>query len=178
MKPIHSRLLAALLSGLLVATSATAVHNNLGTEALSGDFVLDLDGSFSSASPPFNGAVLQLVAAQVGTLSFDGTGQVWGEATLAFHNPSVPMTIRSRKALVGTYSVQPQGRVLINVDEFNLSDDGQQGSQRTSSFALDCYVVQHQQLAQCIMHTLISYQQGPAPKELPVTMSGQLKRQR
>jgi hypothetical protein len=33
------------------------------------------------------------------------------------------------------------------------------------------------QAAECLQHTLISYQQGPDPKLLPLTMSGSLQRQ-
>ena len=60
-----------------------------GIHSLNGNYVLSLEGSFTSPPPPFTGTPLQFEAAQIGRLTFDGAGQAWGEATLTFHHPAV-----------------------------------------------------------------------------------------
>ena len=178
MNPTRTHLIVAALTSAFLFSTASALQDNHSVDALSGNFILNLDGAFSSAPPPFTGEVLQLDAAQVSRLYFDGSGQMWGESTLVFHHPSFPFGQRSRLALRGTYEVFANGHVLIEVDEFRLDANGQPGPVRTTSAVYECYIVQRQQLARCVLHSLVSYQQGPAPRVLPATMSGTLQRQR
>jgi hypothetical protein len=73
--------------------------------------------------------------------------------------------------------VSANGHVVVNVDEFALDDDGQATGPKGSSLVYECYVVRRQVLARCIAHSLVSFQQGPEPRVLPMTMSGSLRRQ-
>lgn len=159
----------------LPATAESRDHFDNG--ALRGAFVLSIDGTFVSAPPPFTGSALPFKAAQIGRLVFDGTGLAWGEATLTFHHPDIPFGVISRVAFNGTYDVAPNGRAVINLDEFSLDMNGEPGAIRTNSVILECYVVRRRLQSRCVLHTLISYQQGPDPRNLPVTMSGSLQRQ-
>jgi hypothetical protein len=74
----------------------------------------------------------------------------------------------------GTYEVDPDGHMTIEIDEFPIEAMGE----RDNSVTMECYIVQPQQLARCIQHTLITFQQGPDPKPLPLSMIGSLERQR
>jgi len=155
-----------------------AVSRNLFNNGdLQGAFVLSVDGTFVSPPPPFTGSVLPFKASQLGRLEFDGAGLAWGEATLTFHHPDIPFGVFSRKAYSGTYDLAPNGRAIINLDEFPLEVNGEPGTIRTGSIVLECYVVRRHLQLRCVLHTLISYQQGPLPRNLPVTMSGSLQRQ-
>lgn len=164
---------------LSFAPAATVLsQTNYDTASFNGDFVLSVNGAFSSAPPPFTGDVLQLMAAEVGLLSLDGAGTAWGEITISFHHPSIPFAPLSRKALFGNYSVEADGRTIINLDEFSLDANGNPLPVRSNSFVLECYILQRQILAKCLLHSLVSYQQGPEPRILPATMSGTLQRRR
>lgn len=179
---IRSRTLRLILNiaAFAIFTSLPAValsQGNLDSRALRGAYVLSLDGTFSSAPPPFTGDVLPFEAAQVGRLVFDGAGLAWGEVTLTFHHPDIPFAVISRISLHGTYNVSPTGRAIISLDEFPIGVNGEPGSVRTNSVVFECYVVRRRLQSRCVLHTLISYQQGPEPRNLPVTMSGLLQRQ-
>jgi hypothetical protein len=167
----------AMLAGVLLLPVFAASQDNFDGGVLRGAYVLALDGSFVSAPPPFTGDVIALTASMLGRLEFDGSGLAWGEATLSFHHPEIPFGVVSRNALLGTYEVAPDGRTIFNVDEFPLDINGEPGPVRTNSFVLECYSVQRLMLSRCILHSLISYQQGPEPRNLPVTMAGELQRQ-
>lgn len=169
--------LVALFTCILGSPPTAEAWGDFDNGTLRGTFVLSVDGTFISAPPPFTGDVLPFKAAQIGRLVFDGTGLVWGEATLTFHHPDVPFAVISRVALNGTYDIVPNGRVVINLDEFPLDTNGEPGSIRANSVTLECYVVRRQLQARCVLNSLISYQQGPQPRSLPVTMSGSLQRQ-
>ena len=167
------------VSTVVFAAPALASHRDgFDLRALRGTFVLSLDGAFVSAPPPFTGDVLQFKASQIGRLVLDGTGQAWGEATLTFHHPDIPFNVISRLAFRGTYDVAPDGRAILNLDEFPLAPNGEPAATRSNSIVLECYVVRRRLNSRCVLHTLISYQQGPEPRSLPVTMSGSLRRQR
>lgn len=166
-------ILALPLTPVTVARSQGVYDNN----SLHGEFVFSFDGAFVSAPPPFSGDVLQLQAAEVGLLTFDGTGTVWGETSISFHHPAVPLAALSRKALRGNYVVTPNGHTLIELDEFSLDSNGDPLPVRSNSFVIECYIVQRQKLAECLLHSLVSYQQGPEPRTLPTTMAGTLRRQ-
>lgn len=173
---------AALCTGILVGSAAYPLaslgQDSFAEPPLSGPYVLALEGVFSSAPPPFTGDVLPFKAAQVGRLVFDGTGQARGEATLTFHHPDIPFAVRSRIALHGTVETLPGGRTLISIDEFPLDANGEPAPLRTNSVVYECYVVQRQALLRCVLHSLVSFQQGPQPRNLPLTMAGTLERQR
>ena len=144
---------------------------------LYGAFVLSIDGAFVSAPPPFTGDVLSFEASQIGRVEFDGAGLVSGDGVLSFHHPDIPVSVVSKVAFDGHYDVAPDGRVTINLDEFPADASGQPGAQRSNSLTLECYVVRRRLRIQCVLTTLITYQQGPQPRILPVTMSGTLQRQ-
>ena len=165
----------AALAIVLAVPSTAPARDHFDNKSLRGAFVLSIDGTFVSAPPPFTGAVLPFRASQLGRLEFDGAGLARGEATLAFHHPDVPFTVISRVAFSGAYDVQANGRVLISLDEFPLDVNGEPAANRTNSLVLECYIVRRLK-SRCVLHTLISYQQGPTPRNLPVTMSGSLQR--
>ena len=142
-----------------------------------GSYVLSLNGSFTSPPPPFTGTPLQFQAAQVARLTFDGAGQAWGEATLTFHNPAVPFAVRTRIALRANYTVDSNGHLVISVEESPLDVNGDPAPAISNTVTYECYIVQRRRLASCLLHTLISFQQGPDPRNLPVTMAGSLRRQ-
>ena len=71
----------------------------------------------------------------------------------------------------------PNGRAVINFDEFPLDMNGEPGMTRANSNVLECFIVRRRLQSRCVLHTLISYQQGSAPRNLPVTMSGSMQRQ-
>ena len=143
---------------------------------LKGVFVLSVDGAFASA-PPFGGDVLSLRASQLSRLEFDGAGLARGEGILTFHHPDIPFGVTSRIAFDGSYEVAANGGVVISLDEFPLDMNGEPASEKTNTIVLQCYVVRRFLLSHCVLHTLITYQQGPEPRSLPVTMSGSLRRQ-
>lgn len=166
------------ISACVLTIPATALswgHFNNG--ALRGTFVIAIDGTFVSAPPPFTGGVLPFKASQVGRLVFDGAGLAKGEATLTFHHPDVPFGVISKFAFDGTYDVAANGHVVISLDEFPLDMNGEPMATRANSVVLECFIVRRNFQMRCVMHTLISYQQGPVPRSLPVTMSGSLQRQ-
>ena len=164
------------IAGVLALPSTALSRDHFDNKALRGTFVLSIDGTFVSAPPPFTGDVLPFKASQIGRLEFDGAGLARGEATLAFHHPDIPFTVISRVAFSGAYDIAASGRVVISLDEFPLDMNGEPGATRTNSVVLECYIVRRL-LSCCVLHTLISYQQGPEPRNLPVTMSGVLQRQ-
>lgn len=168
---------AVMVAAWLAASPAAHADGGFGNHSVQGQYVLDFDGAFSSSPPPFSGEVLQFRAAMVGIVTFDGSGLASGELTLVFHHPAVPFPIRSRKAVLGSYTVAANGRMLVNVDEFALGDDGQPIGPKGNSLVYECYVVRRQVLANCIAHSLVSFTQGPEPRLLPMTMSGALQRQ-
>ena len=174
---IRNLALFAISMCILALPSTAMSRDNFHNGALRGAFVLSLDGTFVSAPPPFTGPVLPFKASQVGRLVFDGAGLARGEVTLSFHHPNIPFGVISRIALDGTYDVQPNGRTIINLDEFAIDMNGEPGATRTNTIVLECYVLRRYFQSRCLLHTLISYQQGPEPRSLPVTMSGSLQRQ-
>ena len=176
-RSIRKLSLVAVLACIFVLPGAAMSQGHLDNGALRGAFVLSIDGTFVSAPPPFTGDALPFKASQIGRLVFDGAGLAWGEATLAFHHPDIPFGVISRVAFNGTYDVAPNGRAIISLDEFALDMNGEPGATRTNSIILECYVVRRRLQSRCVLHTLISYQQGPNPRNLPVTMSGMLQRQ-
>jgi len=168
----------AVLTWLAGPIPEAKAQDNFGSHSLAGRFVFSLDGAFSSAPPPpFGGVVLQFRTVMIGTITLDGGEQLYGESTLAFHHPDIPYAVRSRKVLRGSYSVAPNGHFLANIDEYSVNNDGVPDMTKSSSFVLECYVVRRQVLARCAAHTLISFQQGPEPRMLPMTMSGSLEQQ-
>lgn len=169
--------LAIALAWLAIPSSPVQADGVFGDHSVQGQYVVAFDGAFSSAPPPFNGEVLQFSAAMVGILNLDGSGLASGELTLVFHHPAIPFPIRSRKAILGNYSVAANGHVWVNVDEFALGEDGQPAGPKGNTLVYECYVVQRHVLAQCIAHSLVSFQQGPEPRVLPMTMTGALRRQ-
>lgn len=172
------KLVLVTVSACILTVPATALSwGHLDNGALRGTFVISIDGTFVSAPPPFTGSVLAFKASQIGRLVFDGAGLAEGEATLTFHHPDVPFGVISKFALNGTYDVAPNGSVVINLDEFPLDMNGEPVANRANSVVLECYIVRRNFHSRCVLHTLISYQQGPAPRSLPVTMSGSLQRQ-
>lgn len=170
-------LFVSVIAGFVALPVNADAGGDFDNRALRGAFVLSLDGQFVSAPPPFTGAVLPFKASEVGRLVFDGSGLAWGEATLTFHHPNIPFAVISRISFSGTYDVAPNGRTVINLDEFPIDMNGEPGMIRTNSIVLECYIVRRQLQSRCMLHTLISYQQGPEPRNLPVTMSGALQRQ-
>lgn len=166
-----------LFAGVSWMPATSLARDGFNNASLRGMYIFSFDGGFSSAPPPFSGDVLEFRAAQVGQLEFDGAGLLQGETILVFHHPTIPFGVRSRRALLGAYTIYPTGRTMLEIDEYSLDANGQPGGIRTNSAIYECQIVQRQQLAECVMHSLISYQQGPDPRELPVTMSGSLQRQ-
>jgi hypothetical protein len=155
-----------------------SAEENFGVDSFSGSYVMTFHGSFSSAPPPpLPNVVLDFEAAQVGRLTFDGGGQVDGAYTLTFHNPEIPFPIRSRFAVRATYSVGSDGHLVIEAEEFRIDASGGVGETPANAVTYECYIVQSRRLAECLQHSLISYQQGPTEKLLPHTMSGSLQRQ-
>ncbi len=154
----------------------------LGTDfdasQLTGNYIIEMSGAFASPPPPFTGAPLQLMAAELGRLTLDSSGNAYGEKTLTFHHPDVPFGVRQRIALAGSFVVEADGRTIFALDEFPIAPDGSIAPQRTGSIKYECYIEVRHWRAACIAHTLVSNQQGPQPKALPVTMSGSLQRQR
>ena len=169
--------LVTILACMFALPSTVLARGPFDNGIVRGAYVLTLDGTFVSAPPPFTGGVLPFRAAQLGRLVFDGTGLAWGEATLSFHHPDIPFGVTSRIAFSGTYGVGPTGKTVIKLDEFPLDANGEPGVIRTNSIVMDCYVVRRYLSSRCVLHTLISYQQGEEARSLPVTMSGSLQRQ-
>jgi hypothetical protein len=148
-----------------------------GAQSLRGVQILSLNGSFSSAPPPFTGDRVRLDASAVGRLQFDGNGQVWGEYTLTFHTPTVPVGIRTRFSVFGTYRVEPDGRLLIETDEYVIEPPERRDDVRDNAVTYECYLVQRQKAARCVLQSLVTFQQGPEPIPLPVAMTGTLEAQ-
>jgi hypothetical protein len=148
-----------------------------GTQSLRGAQILSFHGSFSSAPPPFTGDRVRLDASQVGRLQFDGNGQVWGEYTLTFHTPTVPLAIRTRFSVFGTYRVEPDGRLLIETEEYVIEPQERRDDLRDNAVTYECYLVQRQRAARCVLQSLVTFQQGPEPIPLPVAMTGMLEAQ-
>jgi len=169
--------LVALLVIVVAAPSTAWSGDSFDNGSLRGVFILSIDGTFVSAPPPFTGNVLPFAASQIGHLEFDGAGLATGEATLVFHHPDIPFGVVSRVAFSGTYNVAANGKAIINLDEFPLDMNGEPGTMRANSLVMECYIVRRGLRSNCILHTLISYRQGPDPRNLPVTMSGTLHRQ-
>lgn len=168
--------MAVALLATVVCTSAVA-QGLFGIRSIDGTYVATLDGAFSSAPPPFTGERLKFDAALVGLFKFDGAGQMSGIFTLTFHNPALPFAVRSRTAIHGTYSVAADGYLVIEAEEFGLDASGTPSPTRDNSVTYECYIAERNTLANCVLHSLITYQQGPEPVVLPVTMSGTLRRQ-
>ena len=176
-KTIRTLAIASFVAYVIALPANATSWGEFDNDAHRGTYVLSLEGAFVSPPPPFTGDALQFKAAQIGRLAFDGAGLVSGEGMLSFHNPAVPFGVTSRFAFDGTYDVAPNGKVVINLDEYPLDMNGQPTASPSNSFVLECYVVRRRLQSRCVMHTLISYQQGPMPRILPVTMSGTLQRQ-
>lgn len=137
--------------------------------SMRGDFVLSMDGSFSSAPPPFTGERENFAFTFLGLLHFDGAGQVAGEATLVFENTSAGLVVP--RTVVGTYSVAEDGRMTIETDEFV-------GGFKSNEVTYDCVIVQRRKLARCAITRLIGFSQGPDPVELPISAIGAFERQK
>jgi hypothetical protein len=167
----------ALLVALTVMLPGSAMAQRFSPANIVGKYVLSLDGSFSSAPPPFTGEALDFEASLIALFTFDGSGNMYGEHTLAFHNVEIPFDVRSRFAVEAKYSVEPDGRLLIESKEFRLDEAGGHGPSPDNIVDYACYLVAVGS-AECTMLRLTTYQQGPEPKLLPSTMSGSLERQR
>lgn len=139
--------------------------------SMRGNFVLSMDGSFSSAPPPFTGERENLAMSQVGLFHFDGRGHVAGEYTLAFENELsgglgfVPFTV------VGTYSVAANGRMTIETEDFV-------GDFKSNEVSYECVIVERRKLARCMVTELVSFNQGPDPIVLPASGLGAFERQK
>ena len=155
---------------------AAAWSQQFVAPSIVGSYVMNFHGTFSSTPPPFTGEPLDFEAAMVGRLTFDGSGQAYGEYTLTFHNVQIPFQVRSRFAVEAAYTVEPDGHLVVESDEYRLDESGTQGATPDNSVIYECYLVRTQS-AECLQHTLISYQQGPDATLLPLTMSGSLQRQ-
>ena len=141
-----------------------------GVHSMRGYFAFTLEGSFSSAPPPFTGARENFAFSQIGRYHFDGAGRVKGEFSLAFQNPSSGGNAAAAIE-IGTYSVTDDGRMIIEFQDFR-------GNALINEVTLDCIIVRRGRLARCMIVTLISYTQGPSPVALPVTGIGSFERQR
>lgn len=163
----------------VLAPCFASAQANFDTAALKGNFVMTFHGSFSSAPPPpLPSDVLTFEAAEVGRLTFDGSGQAIGVYTLTFHNAAIPFQVRSRFSMLATYTVSPDGHVIIEAEEYRLDAAGTPTPMPVNTVKYECYIVAHQQLAECLQVNLVSLQQGPEPRLLPHSMSGSLQRQR
>lgn len=169
---------AALLAGsLTIAASSANATGMFGTESLNGDFVISADGGFVALTP-FAPAPLRLSVSMVGHLVFDGNGRAHGNWSISFHNAAVPIGIRSHFETVGTYDVASDGHMFMEFEEFKIEPPGENDGEADGIVGFECYIVQRQQEARCILNTLLSLQQGPEPLPEPVTLSGSLLRQR
>jgi hypothetical protein len=181
MKLIHNSRITIVtpIIGAFLALSAggSEAAGKFGTESLYGDFVISADGGFV-AMTPFAPGPLRLSVALVGRLTFDGIGQVGGEWTVVFHNAAVPVGIRSHFEPAGTYYVASNGHLFIDVQEFKVEPPAADDGIADAIVGFECYIVQRQKEARCILHTLISLQQGSDPVPEPITLSGSLLRQR
>lgn len=164
-------ILAALFSGgLALADDDGDENESYGVHSLRGHYAFSMDGSFSSAPPPFMGDRESFRFSQLGLYYFDGHGGVSGEFSLAFENETSGGNY-SKAIEIGTYTVATDGRMLIEFQDYR-------GDRLINEATLDCVIVKRRKLARCIMVRLISYQQGPQPVPLSVTGLGAFKRQR
>lgn len=168
------------LIAIILALSAGGAHSAgmFGAHSLRGDFVISADGGFVALTP-FGPNPLRLSVALVGQLTFDGVGHVHGEWTIAYHNAAVPIGVRSHFDAVGEYSVESNGHMFMEFEEFKVepppADDGVVDARP----GFECYIVARQAEARCMLNSLISLQQGPEnPLPVPVTLLGSLLRQK
>jgi hypothetical protein len=179
----HALQVKACLAGILFVGSLAVLPGSANAQGFSaasilGDYVMAFDGTFASLPPPpFPQDPLDFEAAEVGRFSLDGAGRVYGDYTLTFHNVEIPFPVRSRFHVTGTYTVEPDGHLVIETEEYHLDASGTPGAEPANEVTYECYLVHRMQSAKCVQHTLITYQQGPQPKLLPDTMSGSLERQ-
>jgi hypothetical protein len=139
------------------------------TQSLRGDFVIDGDGGFV-ASTPFAPEPLRLNVAIVGRLTFDGVGRAHGEWTIVFHNAVVPFNVSSHFQTEGTYVIEPNGRMFMDFEEFKVEPPADDDGVADGLVGFECYLVQRQQEARCILNSLISAELGPEPVTLPVSL--------
>ena len=164
--------------GFLALTTAVAhATGTFGAESLKGNYVMAVDGGFV-AMTPFSPEPLRMNVAMVGRLTYDGAGQAHGEWTISFHHPAVPFGVRSRFEAAGTYSVAADGHVIMEFEEYRIEPPANNGGMPDGIVGFECYIVQRQAEARCLLNVLFSLQQGPGPVPQPVTMSGSLRRQR
>jgi len=168
-------LVAFSLSGLGLESAAAdsgaaKKHDAYGDHSMRGNFAFSMDGSFSSAPPPFMGARENFAFSQAGLYYFDGHGGVSGEFSMAFEN-ATSGGIFSTAMELGTYIVSHDGRMVIEFQDFRAGT-------LINEVTLDCVIVKKRQLARCVMVRLVSFQQGPQPVMLPVTGLGVFERQR
>jgi len=151
--------------------------DSFGEESLNGDFVISADGGFVALTP-FSLDPLRLDVAMVGRLSFDGAGHVDGEWTISFHNAVVPIGVRSRFETTGTYDIEANGHMFMDFQEFKVEPPANDDGIADANVGFECYIVQRQEEARCVLNSLESLQQGQDPVAEPVTLSGRLRRQR
>lgn len=154
---------------LLVWAVPRAEAQFFDNQSMQGDFVFSGSGTFSSAPPPFTGPVENVGFTDIGVLRFDGKGKVRAEYTFVVQAQSVggvtPHTAE------GTYSVDPNGRLTIQTDDYAQGIRGQ-------TVSYDCRIVQRGRLARCAFTEVISYIQGPDPIALPISGLLTLEQQR
>ena len=166
------RILGVAFVALTAATAAAGdKHDRLyDARSMRGHFAFAMDGSFSSAPPPFSGAKENFPFTQVGRYHFDGNGGVTGEFTLSFQNPTSGGIV-SMATEVGTYHVSDDGRMVIEFDDFR-------GGVLINRVTLDCVIAKRNRLAYCALIQLLSFQQEPSPVPLPATGLATFERQR
>lgn len=166
----------AIAGFLSVAAGVSHAAGSFGAQSMTGEFVISADGGFV-AMTPFSASPLRLNVSLIGRLWFDGDSRAYGEWTIAFHHAAVPFTARSHFETVGTYEVTANGRMVMEFEEFKVEPPAQDDGIADGIVGFECYIVQRQQEARCILNSLTSLQQGPEPVPEPVTMSGILLRQ-
>lgn len=162
--PTRIRLFTALFALVIVSSSSA---QGFGNESMNKVFAFTTSGTFSSAPPPFTGPVENAAFSGVGLFHFDGNGRVRGDYTLVVQTLALGRATPVTAA--GTYSVDPNGRMIIRTEDFV-------GGVKGNEIAYECVIVQRNRLAQCQFIELISFQQGPDPVVLPATGLVKLER--
>lgn len=166
----------ALLLAALILPVCSQAHNAAGG-VLQGHFIVSLHGSFKSPPPPFTGEAIKLDAALVGRYQLSKNGGVVGDQVLTFSNAALPMGVVSRAEISGSYSQGSDGLLVMYLEEDRIDPAGGADGAVDNTSVLECYIVQRFRMARCVLHSLVTYQQGEEPRPLPVTMAGSLERQ-
>lgn len=169
---------AIILLAFVISTADARAGGLYAESQFKGDYVVSLYGSFKSAPPPFTGDAVKLDAAIVGRYFLDGEGLFSGEHTLTFSNAAVTFGVVSRDAVSGSYEVEPDGHVVLYLEEDSIHPITGADGIVDNTAKLECYVVQRHLLARCMLHSLVTFQRGPDPVPLPATLSGMLESQR